>query len=163
MTDFFLCYNNEVVCGLGASIGVGIVKRFTELQRLEVVGVPWLVGSAVCDILITVSLSIHLVGAFTVSLLWIVSKMLIMGAQYVIFDREITEQDLNTQMQSLTKFPVVRLLLLLSFEFLGFLLTMLHRILYHFTYVKSISDNFQRTINSRCRNCGFNYICCFGE
>lgn len=51
----------HTVCAIGTAIGVGIVRYFAELRKLEVVGIPWLVGTAVCDVLITAALSLHLV------------------------------------------------------------------------------------------------------
>ncbi|KAJ3479104.1 hypothetical protein NLI96_g9294 [Meripilus lineatus] len=53
----------SVVSGLsaiGTAIGVGIVKKFIEFQKLEIVAILWLVGTAVCDVLITSALSLHL-------------------------------------------------------------------------------------------------------
>ena len=51
----------HTVCAIGAAIGVGIVRYFAELRKLEAVGVPWLVGTAICDVLIAAALSLHLV------------------------------------------------------------------------------------------------------
>ena len=47
---------------IGTCIGVGIIKNFAEFQKLEIVAILWLVGTAVCDVLITGALSFHLVS-----------------------------------------------------------------------------------------------------
>ncbi|TFY62213.1 hypothetical protein EVJ58_g4008 [Rhodofomes roseus] len=46
--------------GIGTAIGVGMVREFAKLQRLKVIVSLWLIGSAVCDVVITVSLTWHL-------------------------------------------------------------------------------------------------------
>ncbi|KZT66294.1 hypothetical protein DAEQUDRAFT_471660 [Daedalea quercina L-15889] len=46
--------------GIGTAIGVGMVKEFAKLQQLKVVVSLWLIGSAVCDVIITVALTWHL-------------------------------------------------------------------------------------------------------
>jgi len=49
-------------CGLGAAIGVGIVRNFIDIIKVRVVGIPWLVANSVGDVLITSILVWHLAG-----------------------------------------------------------------------------------------------------
>ncbi|PCH42170.1 hypothetical protein WOLCODRAFT_72014, partial [Wolfiporia cocos MD-104 SS10] len=45
---------------IGTSIGVAMLPQFAGLQRLEVIIVLWLVGTALCDVIIATALSWHL-------------------------------------------------------------------------------------------------------
>jgi len=46
--------------GIGTAIGVGMLREFARLQELKVVVSLWLIGSAVCDVVITGALTLHL-------------------------------------------------------------------------------------------------------
>lgn len=46
--------------GIGTAIGVAMLPQFAGLQRLKVIVILWLVGTAVCDVIITVALTWHL-------------------------------------------------------------------------------------------------------
>lgn len=58
-----------------------MVKYFSELQRLKVVGIPWLVCAAICDLLITISLSGHLVSLSWVYLVIEITSLVCMYAR----------------------------------------------------------------------------------
>ena len=56
---------SEAVCflvgGLGTSIAIHLIPKWAEFHKFQVVVIVWLICAAVCDILITVSLTWHLV------------------------------------------------------------------------------------------------------
>ena len=59
---------NSLVSAIGTCIGVGIIKNFVEFQKLEVVAILWLVGTALCDVLITAALTFHLVSVLSIGI-----------------------------------------------------------------------------------------------
>lgn len=50
------------VGGIGTAIGIHIVPEFVEFQKFKVVVIVWLIGAAVCDAAITLSLTWYLVS-----------------------------------------------------------------------------------------------------
>ncbi|KAH9934259.1 uncharacterized protein B0H18DRAFT_549193 [Fomitopsis serialis] len=46
--------------GIGTAVGVGMVREFAKLQKLKIIVSLWLIGSAVCDVIITIALTWHL-------------------------------------------------------------------------------------------------------
>lgn len=57
----FTC-NTLSVCGIGVTIAVTIVKNFAQFQKFQGLVLPWLICSAVCDLIITASLVWYLVS-----------------------------------------------------------------------------------------------------
>ena len=53
--------------GIGTAIAVAMRPEFSGFQHLKSIVIPWLISSAACDILITVTLTLHLVSQ---DLLW---------------------------------------------------------------------------------------------
>jgi hypothetical protein len=51
-------------------VGVGYVRHFTDLLKIKVVGIPWLVANAIGDVLITSILVWHLVSNLQATLLF---------------------------------------------------------------------------------------------
>ncbi|KAL4253774.1 DUF6534 domain-containing protein [Abortiporus biennis] len=50
----------SVLGGIGTSIGIRIVPQFDEFQKFQAIVIVWLIGAAVCDVAITISLSWYL-------------------------------------------------------------------------------------------------------
>ncbi|KAJ3478952.1 hypothetical protein NLI96_g9393 [Meripilus lineatus] len=50
----------SVLGGIGTAIGIHIVPEFVEFQKFKVVVIVWLIGAAVCDAAITLSLTWYL-------------------------------------------------------------------------------------------------------
>ncbi|TFK48692.1 hypothetical protein OE88DRAFT_489007 [Heliocybe sulcata] len=46
--------------GLGTAIGVTIVPHFAEFQKFQPIVIVWLISNAICDLIITISLTWHL-------------------------------------------------------------------------------------------------------
>lgn len=57
--------HNLAVGSLGAAAASFILKDFTKFQEAKVVVILWLLGAALCDILIAITLVLHLVSSST--------------------------------------------------------------------------------------------------
>ncbi|PIL35684.1 hypothetical protein GSI_02414 [Ganoderma sinense ZZ0214-1] len=51
-----VCAITQLCGGLGCSIAIGIIPQFSEFRKFQVVGIIWLVGAALADLLITTAL-----------------------------------------------------------------------------------------------------------
>ncbi|KAM5531004.1 hypothetical protein V8D89_015331 [Ganoderma adspersum] len=55
-----VCAIAQLCGGLGCSIAIGIIPEFNQFRKFQVVGILWLVGAALADVLITTALVWHL-------------------------------------------------------------------------------------------------------
>ena len=51
----------RVVGGIGTAIAIHYVPIFIEFRKFKEVVIVWLIGAAVCDVAITIALSLYLV------------------------------------------------------------------------------------------------------